>query len=124
MSYTAETCVGKINVETKEELKYIAATERLEKVAGKLTTAFSIWALVVVVFGSGILYQQSRITDTITGFKDEFTSFVVISERRLSQLEAQDMLSNTERARNEARVLELQREFNTHNKNGNGNGKK
>jgi len=99
-----------MEVLTVEEIEVaaLAAKEKLEKIALRLTVAFSIWALVVVVFGAGILRAQGQITESIDKFRAEFVSYVVASEARLTRLEEIDKAARQERINNLERIRELE----------------
>lgn len=100
-------------LEEKEHALYEArvAKERLEKVANRLTTAFSVWALVVLGMGAGILKAQSDITNSVDSFRKEFTNYVIASEARLTRLEEKDTAAAAERASNQQRIRELEQQL-------------
>ena len=77
-------------------------------VATKLTVAFSIWAAVVAIAATlitGVLYS---IANKVSEFQKQFSEFSVQTERRLTQLEDHDKLSDAERARNTAAIAKLE----------------
>ena len=94
------------------EKEHLRAKDKLEKVATRLTAAFSVWALLVAGFGWGILNAQGKITESVDKFRAEFTSYVIASEARLTRLEEMDKRSEAERQSNLARIRELEQRLN------------
>jgi hypothetical protein len=85
----------------------LEARVRLERLAVRLTVAFSIWALVVLAVGAGVMGVLRGLSIDMRTQNENFQAFVQRNTERIALLESQDRISNLERAANREQIESL-----------------
>jgi uncharacterized membrane protein YgaE (UPF0421/DUF939 family) len=76
----------------------------------RLTVAFNVWAVVVGGSAALVITFLMMLSKELSAFHESFNAYTITMERRVTQLEEHDKLSDQERARNTLAIAQLNKD--------------